>query len=127
MDPIWATAGFSFAPAVYNFPDAVESDYGVSLEESSAAISSTQPGRVDVVGFTPQFDEVRGLWFADLTIDLGPTYSPFIRLALVRYQPHALDDARISRVVLAGFAQLTPDRSALVAADPTTRARCAWW
>jgi len=118
MDPIWATAGLSFAPAVYNFPDAVESDYGVSLEESSAAISSTQPGRVDVVGFTPQFDEVRGLWFADLTIDLGPTYSPFIRLALVRYQPHALDDARISRVVLAGFAQLTPDRSALVTADP---------
>ena len=111
MDPIWATAGLSFAPAVYNFPDAVERDYGVSLEESSAA-------RVDVVGFTPQFDEVRGLWFADLTIDLGPTYSPFVRLALVRYQPHALDDTRISRVVLAGFSQLTPDRSALVTADP---------
>ena len=43
---------------------------------------------------------------------------PFVRLALVRYQPHALADARISRVVLAGFAQLTPDRTALVTADP---------
>ncbi len=118
MDPIWKTAGLSSAPTVSNFPDAVEQDYGVSLEESNAALSPTAPGRVDVVGYAPQFDEERGLWFADLTIDLGPTYSPFVRLALVRYQPHALDDARISRVVLAGFAQLTPSRSALVTADP---------
>jgi hypothetical protein len=41
-----------------------------------------------------------------------------VRLALVRYQPHALDEARISRVVLAGFTQLMPDRVALVTADP---------
>jgi hypothetical protein len=118
MDPIWKTAGLSHAPQVSNFPDAVDSDYGVSLEEASARLASGDPGRVDVAGFEPQFDEVRKLWFADVTIDLGPTYSPFVRLALVRYQPHALDDARISRVVLAGFAQLTPDRSALVTADP---------
>jgi hypothetical protein len=118
MDPIWQTAGLSYVPAVWNFPDAVESDSAVSLEESSAARSAAEPGRVDVVGFEPQFDEERGLWYADLTVNLGPTYSPFIRLALVRYQPHALDDARISRVVLAGFSQLTPDRVATVTTDP---------
>lgn len=118
MDPIWKTGTLSFAPTVANFPDAIEQDFGVSLEESNAAVSATQPGRVDVVGFTPQFDADRTLWFADLTVNLGLTYSPFVRLALVRYQPHALDDARISRVVLAGFAQLTPDRSALATADP---------
>jgi hypothetical protein len=43
---------------------------------------------------------------------------PFVRLALVRYQPRALADAKVSRVVLADFAQLTPDRSAMVTADP---------
>ena len=43
---------------------------------------------------------------------------PFVRLALVRYQPHALADAQVSRVVLADFAQLTPDRSAMVTSDP---------
>ncbi|HMF64769.1 MAG TPA: hypothetical protein VK608_11830 [Edaphobacter sp.] len=118
MDPIWQTANLSYVPGTSNFPDAVESDFGVSLEESSAAKSPTEPGRADVVGFTPQFDETRQLWFADLTVNLGATYSPFIRLALVRYQPHALDDARISRVVLAGFSQLTPDRAAMVTADP---------
>jgi hypothetical protein len=120
MDPIWQSGALSNAPAIRHFPDAVASDTFVSLEEASARISDSQPGRVDVVGFAPQFDEARGLWFADLTIDLAEVaaYSPFVRLALVRYQPHALDDARISRVVLAGFAQLTPDRSALVTADP---------
>jgi hypothetical protein len=118
MDPIWQTAGLSLVPGTYHFPDAVETDIDVSLEESSAAKSPTEPGRVNVVGFMPQFDDARGLWYADLTVNLGPTYSPFIRLALVRYQPHALDDARISRVVLAGFSQLTPDRSATVTADP---------
>jgi hypothetical protein len=45
-------------------------------------------------------------------------YSPFIRLALARHQPHALDDAKLSRVVLADFAQLTPDRALLVTSDP---------
>lgn len=36
----------------------------------------------------------------------------------VRYQPHALVAAKVSRVVLADFAQLTPDRAAMVTADP---------
>jgi hypothetical protein len=119
MDPIWNTAGLTGAPSIANFPDAVASDQYVSLEEASARIAPTEPGRVDVVGFEPQYDASRGVWYADLTVDLPvPAYSPFVRLALVRYQPHALDDARISRVVLAGFAQLTPDRTALVTADP---------
>ena len=120
MDPIWKTGALRGAPAIRHFPDAVMSDTGVSLAEVEARTSATEPGRVDVVGFEPQFDEARKLWFADLTIDLadGPTYAPFVRLALVRYQPHALDDARISAVTLAGFAQMTPDRAALVTADP---------
>jgi hypothetical protein len=75
---------------------------------------------VHVAGFPVHFDPERQLWFADLTIktDLD-TYMPFVRLALVRYQPHALEDAMISRVVLADFAQITPDRSALITVDPT--------
>ncbi len=120
MDPIWKTGNLYAAPALRHFPDAVATDSAVSLEEASARVSASQPGVVDVAGFAPQYDPERRLWFADLTVDLadGPTYAPFVRLALVRYQPHALDDARISRVTLAGFAQLTPDRVATVTADP---------
>jgi len=119
MDPIWQTATLSYAPSPYNFPDTEEQDWDVSLEEGSARQKNGDPGRVSVVGFVPQFDESRGLWFADLTISLpSETYMPFVRLALVRYQPHALADAKISRVVLADFAQLTPDRAATVTSDP---------
>jgi hypothetical protein len=118
MDPVWKTSTLSYAPGTFSFPDSVQQDFGVSLEESNAALPSGAPGRVDVVGYTPTFDETRGLWFADITVDTLSTYSPFVRLALARYQPHALDDARISRVVLADFAQLTPDRTATVTADP---------
>ena len=91
----------------------------MSLEEDAARGGDGKSGRVDVAGFKPEFDPARGLWFADLTVDLpGDTYMPFVRLALVRYQPHALPDAMISRVVLADFMQLTPDRTATVTADP---------
>ena len=119
MDPIWNTDALAGAPDVYHFPDADDSEYHVSLEEASARQPDGKPGRVSVVGFAPQYDEDRKLWFADLTINLpGESYMPFVRLALVRYQPRALPDAKVSRVVLADFAQLTPDRSAMVTADP---------
>jgi hypothetical protein len=119
MDPIWKTANLAFAPFTSHFPDNVAIDYAVSLEERTVRLSADEPGRVDVAGFPVYFDAERQLWFADLTVktDLD-TYMPFVRLALVRYQPHALDDAHISRVVLADFAQITPDRSVLVTVDP---------
>ncbi len=120
MDPIWRTGDLAGAPDTNNFPDAVEADRGVSLEERPARNPATgAPGRINVVGFKPEYDPVRGLWFADLTINTySETYLPFVRLALTRYQPHALADAKVSRVVLADFAQLTPDRSATVTGDP---------
>lgn len=119
MDPIWETAGLDGYPAIYNFPDRLEDDVAVTLEEDAARGTTGEPGRVNVVGFEPLYDEGRRLWFADLTVDLPTdTYMPFVRLALVRYQPHALPDAMISRVVLADFMQLTPDRTATVTADP---------
>jgi hypothetical protein len=119
MDPIWQTDTLNGAPDSFNFVGFTEQDLDVSLEEKSAADSQGNPGRVSVVGFEPQFDETRSLWFADIPMNLWTeTYMPFVRLALVRYQPHALADAKISRVVLADFAQLTPDRSAMVTSDP---------
>lgn len=119
MDPIWTTADLSYVPQTGNFPDAPMSEPGLPLEESSAAAADGSPGLIDVAGFAPQFDASSGLWFADLTLNtFATTYAPFVRLALVRYQPHALVAAKVSRVVLADFAQLTPDRAAMVTADP---------
>jgi hypothetical protein len=120
MDPIWRSAPLTHVPTRSSFPDALDGDDAVTLEEH-AARRDGEPGRVDVAGFRAEFDPERRLWFADLTVNVpagAPAYMPFVRLALVRYQPHALADAKISRVVLADFAQLTPDRTATVTFDP---------
>jgi hypothetical protein len=111
-DPIWKAPGLSMLPAPYHFPNAGAQEYNLSLPGKA-------PGRVAVAGFPVTFDFATQKWFADLTIDFGSlAYTPFIRLALVRYQPHALPDAKLSAAVLADFAQLTPERSALLTADP---------
>jgi len=80
--------------------------------------------KVNVAGHEVAFDEARGLWYCDLTVDSdSATYSPFVRLALVRYQPYALIEAKLSRVVLADFVQLAPERAAMVTADPNRPGR----
>jgi len=111
-DPIWQTSALSQTPSAWNFPDSVAQESSLNLEEGA-------PGQVSVVGYPVAFDEARQKWYCDLTVTTGASsYTPFIRLALVRYQPHAIQNAKLSRVVLADFAQLTPDRAAVVMADP---------
>ena len=76
----------------------------VELEELA---SNGYPRIVDVVGYKVKFDQYRKLWYCDVTVNTNTdTYSPFVRLALVRYQPHALKEAKVSRVVLADLYSL---------------------
>lgn len=56
------------------------------------------------------YDFERRLWYADLEIDAGSSYNPFVRLALVRVQPHALGTCALSEVVHTQYAQLLPRR-----------------
>ncbi|MDX6611166.1 MAG: hypothetical protein QOD75_352 [Blastocatellia bacterium] len=67
-------------------------------------------GKVDIAPHDVFYDEVRQLWYCDIEVTWGAAYFPFIRLALARYQPGALDTAHLSNVVLADFMQLVPDR-----------------
>ena len=79
---------------------------------------------VTVVGHVPQYDETTGRWFADIQLDTGDAYAPFVRLSLVRYQPHSLDRCALSPIVLADIVQPLPDRTATVTAgadDPAVR------
>jgi hypothetical protein len=111
-DPVWPQTGsLPWPPSRYAFQGFVAVEAGVSLEEDAGK-------RVEVVGYPVAFDSEQQRWYCDLTVNTGDVYTPFIRLALVRYQPHALRDAKLSRVVLADFAQLTPERALLVTADP---------
>lgn len=117
-DPIWRTQPvWPQIPGIEHFPLAVAAESDLRLGESVPAGDGGRPGSVSVAGHAVAFDPKRKLWYCDIVLDC-PSYSPFVRLALVRYQPNAIAEAKLSRVVLTDFVQLTPDRSVLVSADP---------
>jgi hypothetical protein len=65
---------------------------------------------MDVAAHRVHYDFQRRLWYADLEIDAGQSYNPFVRLALVRVQPHALGGCALSEVAHTQYAQLLPTR-----------------
>jgi hypothetical protein len=66
-----------------------------------------------VAGHRVEFDPTRDLWFADVDILITETSWPFVRLALVRYQPSSLPGLSISKIVKTDFCQLPPTRKAV--------------
>ncbi len=71
--------------------------------------------QVNIAPHDVHFDPDRNMWFCDIHVSLPQdAYFPFVRLALARYQPHAIPGVELSRVVLADFAQITPTRAASV-------------
>jgi hypothetical protein len=94
-------------PTVANFRGYEHAGTSLNLDEAN----------VDVVGYKPVYDRQRKLWYADVQIDPGTSYFPFVRLALARYQPDSIAKAELSRVLLCDFAQLVPDRTVNVAAS----------
>ena len=110
-DPIWQTGALDEVPDIYDFPNAVSQATGLSLEET--------PQTFDVAGHAVNYDQVRGLWYCDIELQNFLSYAPFLRLALARYQTHSIQGVELSRVTLADFVQLTPERSAVVSINPT--------
>ena len=74
-------------------------------------------GRVLAVAHRVAWSDDRQLWYCDIEIVAGSSYMPFVRLALARYQPNALPDAKLSAIVLADFAQVLPRRRAVIRRD----------
>jgi hypothetical protein len=111
LDPIWKTGGIASVPTTADFSNAVTRAMSCSLDRTDLA--------VDVAGHCVYFDPVRQLWFCDITVNNFDAYTPFIRLALARFQPHSLSGLELSKVVLADFVQLSPDRSAVLSVDPS--------
>lgn len=118
-DPVYASS-----QAVNALIDS--SCFGLSTTQEFGVLLPELPGdTVDVAGHPVHFDTARGLWTADLTVDVdavshaaGAVYHPWVRLALARYQPGAIAGAKLSRVVLADFAALPMDRDLLLTYDP---------
>jgi hypothetical protein len=110
-DPIWQTGSVDAVPSVFDFPNAVAQAAGLTLEETAQTF--------DVAGHAVEYDRQRRLWYCDIEFQNSLSYAPFVRLALARYQTHSVTGVELSRVTLADFVQLTPDRSAVVSINPT--------
>lgn len=135
-DPAWAGPKIStIAPERTDFPRRVDAgpvpyDFGdpdnpVTVPDGAAAgtgfplFDLTPQGAPDniVVHAVPHavgYDRARKLWYADIIIRPGDAYFPFVRMALARYQPHAIPGCELSSAVIASFQQLSPDRVATV-------------
>jgi hypothetical protein len=121
FDPIFkSTTNLPGQPTPACFPRATKSSSSgtLSIDESST--------KVDVAGHDVGFDASRGLWYCDIHVT-DPngksltTYTPFIRLALARYQPFSNSGAHNSRVVQVDYAQLAPDRHVTLTGTGSTR------
>lgn len=106
LDPLWDTTLPKTRTSVADFPARVHAE-PVRLQERP------DDPAVHVVGHRVHWDEDRHLWYCDIDLEPGASYMPFVRLALVRYQPNALPDAKVSKVVLGEFAQVLPRRRAV--------------
>jgi hypothetical protein len=119
-DPVWDPRGPdpSGALSAASFPGA-EVEGNLTL----ASLGTAADERVSVAGYEVEYDPDRRLWYADLRLDLGPHYFPFVRLAVARYQPDSVvegdRDVKLSPVVLTDFVQLPPERKAVVS-GPTS-------
>ncbi len=90
------------------------------LEHFPAATETVTEGDIDVAAHAVRFDEERGLWAADIAIDADLGDRPFVRLALGRYQPVAVEGLALSPEVQPDPVRLGPRRQSL--ADRTATA-----
>jgi hypothetical protein len=104
-DPLWESSAPVAMPSAENFLNAAP-HFGVTLAEVA-----DQSNLIGVAPYPVSYDATRSLWYADVTLNVGAAYFPFVRLALARYQPNSIADAHLSPIVLSDFAQLPPDRT----------------
>jgi hypothetical protein len=113
-DPIWKPVHAGDAllvpsqPAPMHFPLRVQS---VAAAETFTVPNAPFPDKTfHVAAHSVRFNAERNLWFADIQIDLGDAYFPFVQLALGRFQPHSVDSLHLSEVTLVDPLQITPAR-----------------
>jgi len=87
-----------------------------NLCEQGAAVETCMLTEGDPARVKPcaiQYSCERKLWYSDIPINTKHSNAPFVRLALVRWQPDSLSGAsesRCSQVAFADFMQISPDR-----------------
>jgi hypothetical protein len=109
-DPAITSAATGPALQPGNFELKVETPDMLTLDEVGGGVCTVAAHEV-------KYDATQKLWYCDVRINPAagfPAYMPFVRMALVRYQPYSIPNAHLSRVAQADFAQLTADRTVSV-------------
>jgi hypothetical protein len=87
----------------------------VQIPELGQATGSSALATATLVTYNPEFDSNLQLWYVDVEIDPQcEYYTPFLRLALCRYQPNSTEGNFVSPVVVTEITQLQPDRVVVV-------------
>jgi hypothetical protein len=101
QDPIRAAAPLQFAKPT-TFRNSARSTQLHQFEPPNKLMT--------IVLYTPVYDSETRRWYCDLELATENAYMPFVRLALTRYQPNAVEGMELSRIVLADVVQTLPDR-----------------
>ncbi|HEX7276090.1 MAG TPA: hypothetical protein VF244_01830, partial [Acidimicrobiales bacterium] len=110
VDPVFRSTSTDLAElTLFALPDAKLAGIG---DGDGLPLPGTA-GTVFVSGHEVGFDAGRDLWCCDIQV-VTPSYYPFIKLGLCRFQPESLDGMHLSPAVVTDFCQLTPDRSVTV-------------
>lgn len=115
-DPIWRSRASGFPRPAQNLPTI--GVFTTRVTEGTNLPLAELGEDVNVAAHNVTYDNERRLWYCDIEVNPGEAYMPFIRLALARYQPNSVSGKHLSTVVLADFAQLAPDRAAILTFDP---------
>ncbi|WP_347302511.1 hypothetical protein V5740_10940 [Croceibacterium sp. TMG7-5b_MA50] len=129
-DPAWFNAGPETPYVALSLEDLyagtnkLDDRYGTELvgddpRVSPLALQLNLPGgrggrRAGIVGYRPQYNADRELWYVDVAIEPGAAVWPFVRLVVARYQPHSLPGLELSKPVACDFTQLLPERTCTV-------------
>lgn len=94
----------------------------VSMPLPTGDVTTDAPPRTMIISlltYAPRFDPQEEEWHVDVRIDPCSAMTPFVRLGLVRYQPHARAHLRCSEPVTQ-WVQLLPDREFRVTGERFT-------
>lgn len=76
-----------------------------------------------VLGYRPEYDASRKLWFADIAVDPRSAIWPFLRLVVARYQPESIAGRHLSQLVRCDYVQIPLERTATLTRPDDRTAR----
>jgi hypothetical protein len=93
--------------------------------EAPQSTAAKPPGgfmSVSLITYAPRFDPEQENWFVDINISPCGAIYPFLRLGLVRFQPHAPQNLQVSEPVVE-WVQIMPERKVRATAQYTDKAK----